>query len=78
MINDEIEKWYFNTYQNLRSLGGYEHHLSITDFKHYFDIYPIPFKKTSVISIIKKIDISINKYQKEIEDSKSNNAVKKV
>jgi len=62
--------WFFKTYQNLKGLSGFEYHLTITDFKHYFDIYPLPFKKTTVISIIKKIDSLIAKYHKQIEDSK--------
>lgn len=62
--------WFFKTYQNLKGMTGFEYHLSITDFKHYFDIYPVPFNKTTVISIIKKIDLLVAKYHKKIEDSK--------
>lgn len=66
----EAEIWFYKCYQNLKSLSGFEYHLTITDFKHYFDIYPIPFTKTTVISIIKKIDKKVAKYHKDIEESK--------
>jgi len=62
--------WFFKAYQNLKGMTGFEYHLSITDFKHYFEIYPTPFSKITVISVIRKIDNLVAKYHKQIENSK--------
>lgn len=48
----------------------------MTDFKHYFEIYPIPFSKTTVISIIKKIEKKVADYYKEIEKAKKKDIIK--
>ncbi|MCP3674536.1 MAG: hypothetical protein GY829_08730, partial [Gammaproteobacteria bacterium] len=69
-LDNETEMWYFKCYKNLKSLTGFEYHLTITDFKHYFDIYPVPFCKTTVISVIKNIDKKIAHYHKEVEKAK--------
>jgi len=75
-LNDEIEIWFFKNFQNLKNLTGFEHHLSITDFTNYFNIYPIPFSKITVISIIKKIERLVSDYNKKVEKAKSTNAIK--
>jgi len=67
--------WFFKTYQNLKSLTGFEYHLTITDFKHYFELYPIPFKETTIISIIKKIDLLVTKYHEKIDKAKKKNTI---
>ena len=65
VLNDDVEKWFYSAYRNMKNLTGFEHHLSITDFFHYFSIYPAPFPKYVIISIIKTIDIKINNYNSE-------------
>lgn len=74
-INDNTEMWFLNAYKNLKDLTGFEYHITISDFYHYFQIYPIPFQKTTVISVIKQIDRKIEEYQKKIHDAKNKNAV---
>lgn len=59
----------------MKSLTGFEYHLTITDFKHYFEFYPVPLYELTVISIIKKIEILVEKYQKEVQEAKKNNSV---
>ena len=71
-VNDYIELWFFNCYKNLINLTGFEHHLSITDFYHYFLIYPIPFSKPTVISVIKKIESKVLKHKEKIDEAKAN------
>jgi len=69
-LNDEIEIWFFNTYRQMKILTGFEHHISITDFKHYFEIYPLAFDIFLVISLIKDIESKIKQYQKKLDDLK--------
>jgi len=75
-IENEIERWFFSFYQNIKSLSGFEYQITITDFRHYFDTYPIPFKEYLIISVIKSIETKVHKYQKEKTEAKKQAANK--
>ena len=81
MLNDDVEHWFLNMYYNIKSLSAFEYQITAVDFNSYFDIYPIPFDKFAIISIIKGIEGKSQKYKNEQEDlkkqSKEKQAVKK-
>jgi len=69
-LDNEIEAWFFNMYHNIKSLSGFEYQITITDFKHYFDIYPSAFPLCLVISVIKKIERKVYLYNDEQKELK--------
>ena len=72
-LDNEIESWFYHLYHSLKNLSGFEYQITITDFKHYFDIYPIAFPRYLVISIIKQIERKAQKYQKQKDEAKAKN-----
>lgn len=80
-IEGEVERWFLKTYHNLKSLSGFEYQITITDFRSYFDTYPIPFQEYVVISVIKTIERKVDIYNKKVEkrkaESEKNNKLKK-
>jgi len=69
-LDQPVETWFLSLYYSLKSLTGFEHHLSITDFKHYFEIYPSAFSMIVVISVIKSIESKSSAYQEKKREAK--------
>ncbi len=76
-LNDNVEVWFFKSYQKIKSLSSGERNINIIDFTYYFNIYPIPFSKIFIISIVKDIDRLVDQYNAKIEKAKSTDSMKK-
>ena len=63
MLTDQVDKWFYSAYINLKSLSGFEYQMTITDFNEYFKVYPIPFSKTTIISVIKAIEQKVSAFR---------------